>query len=170
MQKFKTDPKKFEHLCKWVARENYGPNVFLYKRHRQEGIDIIWTDKGKQHVIQCKLREKPLASELISSLENDFMKALQYFSNGLEQFIFATTANLKIVERKVKRHNGVTESVSDVCNRLAFENGIRITCWHWEYLEERVEESPFLMKHLSNRVQGADMIEDDFIETELAKY
>ncbi|MBG6129150.1 hypothetical protein IWQ47_000158 [Aquimarina sp. EL_43] len=149
--------KSFENLCKWVARGNFGPNVFTYKKYKQNGIDIYWTNASKYHVIQCKQRTKPEASELIKALIKDFKKAREVFEEDLKEFIFATTASLKVVETKVKN-----ESLIDVCNKLS-TNKINIVVWHWEYLEERIEESPFILKHLYNTEEGAILIDDDFV-------
>src|SRR5437870_1106525 len=113
--------KEFEHYCKWVARENFGPNVFLYAMHDQKGIDIYWMEKWQYYVIQCKQRSNPDAAELIRSLEGDFKRAKEYFNN-LQQFIFASTASLKLLEEKITRQNGTVESVMDVCNRLSQGN------------------------------------------------
>src|SRR5579871_951750 len=124
-----SDKKKFEHFCKWIARDIYGPNVFLYERHNQNGIDIYWTDKGKYYVIQSKQRSEPNPSELISGLEHDFERAKSFFGSDLKQFVFATTASLEISSSLVKRSNGMTESLSDVCNRLSYENNIDIINW-----------------------------------------
>jgi len=166
----KKNDKEFEHFCKWIARDNFGPNVFLYSKYNQNGIDIYWTDKGKYDVIQCKQRNEPNPSELITSLENDFSQAKKYFDADLRQFIFATTASLEVTEKKIKRTNGLKESVLDVCNRLSVEYNVDVVSWHWDYLQERVSESQFLSKHLLNREEGADLIDEDFIESQSLMY
>jgi hypothetical protein len=162
--------KEFEHLCKWVARDSYGPNVFLYERYNQNGIDAYWINKGKYYVIQSKQRSEPNPSELIGSLESDFDRAKQYFGADLKQFIFATTGSLEIISTKVKRTNGLIESVLDVCTRLSVENNIDVIPWHWNYLKEKVLESPFLLWHLLNRGEGAILINDNFFQLDSAKY
>jgi hypothetical protein len=165
-----TNEDEFENLCKWVARDNFGPNVFLFALRDQKGIDIYWTDSGKYHVIQCKLRTKPDAAELMRSLNSDFQRAKEYFGDDLKQFIFATTAPAKLLEEKIIRRNGAEESVANVCSRLASENGLQVVTWSGDYLMERVNESPFLLRHLLNKEEGADLIGDDFVNKHISKY
>ncbi|MDB4919672.1 hypothetical protein [Mucilaginibacter sp.] len=163
------DDIQFEHFCKWIARDAYGPNVFLYQRKNQYGIDIYWTKKGKYYVIQSKLRREPNPSELIATLESDFKRAMDYFNSDLQLFIFATTASLEVISRKVHRQNNISESLIDVCNRLAKESKIEVVPWHWNYLQEKVSESPFLLKHLLKLEEGGELIDDEFVKSNWTK-
>jgi hypothetical protein len=162
--------KEFERWCKWVARNNFGPHVFLYERYDQKGVDICWLKNGKYYIIQCKQRNGSKPSELINALEYDFKRALSYFGDDLEVFIFATTANLETVSKKITRNNDNEENLLDVCNRIFIETKVNVTCWHSNYIKDIIADSPFLLRHLLNLEEGADLIDQSFFLKFFNKY
>ncbi len=165
---FPKTSKDFEQWCKWVARNKYGPDVFLYERKDQHGIDIYWTSESKYHVVQSKLREKPDASELISQLEHDFERAFNQFGDKLSRFVFAATISLTAATEKIKRKSG-EESLLDVCLRLESKYLVKVDCWHWNHIVDEISGSPYLNWHLLRREQSAEYINTDFFERERSK-
>ena len=153
---------EFEHWCLWLAREKYGPDVFLYSRKKQFGIDIYWLKHGKYFVIQCKLRTKPGPAELIRSLEADFASAQEHFGANLEQFVFASTITLEQASQKVQCGHGHTECLLDAVGRLGAAHNVATVCWHWDGIAKDVANSPFLMAHLRGLEKGGEIINGDF--------
>jgi hypothetical protein len=155
-----------ERWCKWVARNLFGPDVFLYDVYDQKGIDICWIMQGKYNVIQCAQRSNPVVTELIDKLEKDFSRAQTYFENQLNIFYFATTATIDCLSKKVKRADGEYVNLYDVALEIYSKTGIEVRIWPWNLLSDIVKESPFLLRHLLNWQEGGDIIDERFFKYE----
>jgi len=162
--------EEFERWCLWLARAKYGPDVFLYSRKKQYGIDIYWLRHGKYVVIQCKQRAKPDPAELIRSLEKDFATAQKYFGTDLEQFIFASTISLEQASQKVTRANSSSESLLDAAIRLGLAHNVTTVCWHWQGMSQYISDSPWLMAHLLGLEKGGELISKEFFAEQHKKH
>lgn len=162
--------EEFERWCLWLAREKYGPDVFLYTRKKQHGIDIYWQRRGKYFVIQCKQRSAPDPAELIRSFEADFETARNYFGTDMEQFVFAATISLEQANKDVRRENGNTESLLGAIGRLGSTHNVSNICWHWDGIESDIADSPFLVAHLLGQEKGGELINEDFFADQVKKH
>jgi hypothetical protein len=162
--------KEFEYWCKWVARNLFGPEVFLYEIWDQHGIDICWSNHVGYSVIQCAQRTTPSPSELMGKLQADFARALEYFGERLNTFYFATTASIDTLSDKIQTKSNGSQSLFDLAIDLSAQSGVPIILWSWNYLADIISESPFLLRHILERAEGAQLIDKVFFENQVEQF